>query len=273
MCMDERTARNLLSQIDQPTNPELRQLQQTATKNVESVLSDAGMACPDEVCRRLSYTFYYDWETDDPDYVLLVKDPGNLHERHLSELKPQNQLLGDCPALEQIRIYRAFGKSWLTGRNADFSKRFFKTLADNNIISLESNWEQYVTSGRFYRDFYLGDVVKYRVDGFGKRAERTSYETHLVTELQALDPELIITFGGNAWDALRRYAAPTSAVETEADAESVMDIHGILHSIKTPVDTLVLPLAHMSSQVWWRFPPDDYISRLDSGLRAWQALQ
>mgnify|MGYP005864382449 CR=1 FL=1 len=263
--MDETVARKLFSEIDEPTEPTLQELQQTAIDNVNTVLSDAEFPTQEEVSRRLSYTFYYDWETDDPDIVLLVQGPGNLHERHLSELRPHNPLAGECSARDQIAVYREFAKSWLTGRSADFSERFFETLARHDLISLPNGWHQYVDSGQFYRDFYLGDVVKYRVNGFGANAERVSYQHLLERELRALDPELVITFGGNAWPALRRSTAPDEAAGL-VDPESIMAIHGTLHRISEPIDTHVLPLAHMSGQVWWRFPPDEYISRLSKAL-------
>ncbi|AOW79813.1 hypothetical protein HTSR_0620 [Halodesulfurarchaeum formicicum] len=269
--MDESTAQTLLSRIDTPSNPELQQLQQQAIDNVEEVLSDVGMAYSEELCRRLSYTYYYDWETDDPDYVLLVQDPGNLQERHLSELRPENPLTGNWTARKQISVYRAYGQSWLTGRNADFSERFFGTLADHGLISLPNGWEDYINSGALYRDFYLGDVVKYRVDGFGSSAERSSYEALLEGELKALDPELIFTFGGNAWSALRRYTYPQPVESTGAEPESIMSIHGVLHHIDNPVNAYVLPLAHMSGQVWWRFPPDEYISQLNKAIKIWKS--
>jgi len=268
--MDKPTAQKLLSQIDQPTHPKLQELQSAAIDNVEDVLKNAGISRREEVCRRLSYTFYYDWEVDDPDYVLLVQDPGNLHERHLSELEPNNPLTGECSTREQISIYRAFAQSWLTGRNADFSERFFQTLAKHNLISLSNGWEQYINSEQLYHDFYLGDVVKYRVDGFGSAAEQVSYQNLLEEELQAVDPELVITFGGNAWPALRRYTKPEPVVNTDSDPDSIMDIHGTLHQITNPVETYVLPLAHMSGQVWWRFPPDEYISRLSDALKIFE---
>jgi len=268
--MDETTARDLLSLIDQPTQPELQALQETATDAIEPVLSQAGFSVRSEVCRRLSYTFYYDWETDDPDYLLLVQDPGNLHERHLSELRPHNPLADDCSARDQIGVYRAFGQSWLTGRNADFTERFFETLAHHSLISLLNGWHEYVASGKFYHDFYLGDVVKYRVDGFGTTEERASYHALLARELQALDPKVVFTFGGDAWPALRRYTSPEPVVETDANPTSVMDIHGTLHRISEPIETYVLPLAHMSGQVWWRFPPDEYIARLSTALKVLQ---
>jgi hypothetical protein len=102
--MDEKTARDLLSRIDQPTQHELQALQKTAINAVESVLSEAGFPGRPEVSKRLSYAFYYDWETDDLDYVLLVQDPRNLHERHLSELRPHNPLACDCSARDQIGV-------------------------------------------------------------------------------------------------------------------------------------------------------------------------
>ena len=264
--MDATTVRSLVSRIDQPSHPRLQQLQAEAIDSVEAVLSEAGMPRSEEVSRRLSYTYYYDWETDDPEYVLLVQDPGNLHERHLAELRPANVLRGDCALSDQIGVYRAFGRSWLGGRNADFSEQFFNTLAAHGLIALPDGWQPYVERGEFYRDFYLADVVKYRVDGFGRRAEQASYEALLQTELVELDPELIITFGGNAWDALRRYTHPRPVESEDADPKSVMDIHGVLHRIRSPANTHVLPLAHMSGQVWWRFPPAEYIDRLVEAL-------
>lgn len=268
--MDEAVARDLLSEIDQPSHPELQALQEMAIDACKPVLSQAGFPVRQEVCRRLSYTYYYDWKTDDPDYVLLVQDPGNLQARHMSELRPQNPLAGECPDRRQIGVYRAFGQSWLTGRNSDFSQRFFETLDRHNLISLPDSWHHYVATGQFYHDFYLGDVVKYRVDGFGRTEERVSYRALLKRELQALDPEVVFTFGGNAWPALRRHTSPKPVVETDADPDSVMDIHGTLHRISEPVETYVLPLAHMSGQVWWRFPPDEYIARLSNALRVFK---
>lgn len=265
--MDETTARDLLSRIDQPSQSELQALQETAIDSVESVLSQTDFPNQTATSRRLSYTFYYDWETDDPDYVLLVQDPGNLHERHLSELRPTNPLAGECSLRDQISVYRAFGQSWLTGRNADFTERFFETLARHGLISLPNGWHQYVSSGQFYEDLYIGDVVKYRVDGFGTAEERVSYHTFLERELQSLNPDIVFTFGGNAWPALRRHTSPEPVIETDADPGSVMDIHGTVHRISDPIDSYVIPLAHMSGQVWWRFPPDEYIDRFSTALQ------
>jgi len=265
----KETARRLLKQMDNPDDPELRRLQSDAKEHVEEVAHAAGLFPDKHAIRRLSYTYYYDWETDDPDFMLLLQDPGNLHKRHLEELQPENPLEGGCTRREQVHIYRQFAKSWLTGRNADFSEQFFGTFDDHGLINLGAGWKDYITTERMFQDVYLGDVVKYRVDGFGRSAERKSYAKFLEEEIEALDPDLLITFGSNAWDALRRETGPSAVRNSAASPGKMLDIHGTLHSISDPIDTFVLPLSHMSGQVWWRFPPSDYIGRLDSALQLW----
>ncbi|MFC6890994.1 hypothetical protein [Halorubrum trueperi] len=55
-------------------------------------------------------------------------------------------------------------------------------------------------------------------------------------------------------------------MDTDVDPDSTMTTHGILHRTSDPIDTHVLLLAHMSGQVWWQFPPDEYISRLSEAF-------
>jgi hypothetical protein len=81
-----------------------------------------------------------------------------------------------------------------------------------------------------------------------------------------LDPELVISFGGTTWLALQRSTAPEPVMDTDVDPDSTITTHGILHRISELIDGHVLPLAHMSRQVWWRFPPDEYILRLSKAL-------
>lgn len=269
----EEFARSLLEQIDDPEHPVLRDQLSAAMQQSRQILD--GTAIPevtDGVVRRLSYTYYYDWETDDPDYMLLVQDPGNLHTRHLDELRGTNPLADGCSYRDQIHTYRQFGKSWLSGRNKDFSKQFFGALASHGVIDLEADWQRYLASDQLYRDFYLGDVMKYRADGFGRRAEDISYTQYLEAEIQALQPDLIFTFGGNAWSTVRGQGTVAPVANAAANPAKMMDIHGVLHELTEPVSTFVLPLSHMSSQVWWRFPPEEYIDRLNEGVSLWTEI-
>lgn len=270
----ERTARAILDSIDDPDPTLLRELLDEAMAETEAQLAETDVPdISDGLIRRLSYTYYYDWEVDDPDYMLLVQDPGNLQERHLEELRDENPLADGCSKREQIDVYRQFGKTWLAGRNSDFSEEFFGALEEYGLIDLGSGWEEYLSSERMYGDFYLGDVVKYRADGFGTRAEDVSYEHLLEREIEALDPDIVFTFGGNAWSALRRNVDPRPVTDEHVDPSKMMDIHGVVHETADPVETTILPLCHMSGQVWWRFPPEEYVARLKWGLSMCEDLE
>lgn len=269
----ERTARAILDSIDDPGPPLLGELQDEAMAETEARLAEMDApALSEGSIRRLSYTYYYDWAVDDPDYMLLVQDPGTLQERHVEELRDENPLAEGCSKRDQIGVYRQFGKTWLAGRNSDFSAAFFGALEEYGLIDLGSGWEEYLSAGRMYRDFYLGDVVKYRTDGFGTRAEDVSYEHFLKREIEALDPDVIFTFGGNAWSALRRNTGPRPVTDDHVDPSKMMEIHGVVHEIAEPVETIVLPLCHMSGQVWWRYPPEAYIAELEWGLSMFETL-
>ena len=263
----ESMARRVLDDIDDPAHPVLRELHGDAMAATREVLDDADVPDVSEgVIRRLSYTYYFDWETDDPEYMLLVQDPGSLQQRHLEELRDSNPLADGCSKRDQIQIYRAFAKSWLTSRNSDFAEQFFGVLEEFGLIDLGADWETYISSGGLYQDFYLADVVKYRADGFGIRDEDVSYDQYLEEEIETLDPDIIFTFGGNAWSALRRNMDPEPLTDDHIDPSRMLDIHGVVHDVETPVETTIIPLSHMSGQVWWQYPPEDYIAELRWGL-------
>jgi len=268
-------AEELIGRIDTPDHPTLRTLQQQAIDEIRPIIADADIPEVSEgVIRRLSYTYYYDWETDDPEYIWLVQDPGNLRDRHLSELRGANPIADGCSPREQISVYRQFGKSWLTGgRNEDFSERVLTALDELGLIDLGGSWRAYLNRVNFYRDIYLGDVVKYRTDDFGQRAERISYTAFLEEEIRELEPSLLFSFGGNAWSTIRRETDPTPVESVSVDPDRITDVHGTLHRVDAPVETYVLPLSHMSGRVWWGFSPEDYVDRLTAGLERWRELR
>lgn len=259
----DSTATAVLDQIDDPDHPRLQTVLEQAVEEVRAVVAEADApAVSESVLRRLAYTYYYDWETDDPDYMLLVQDPGRLQPRHLEILQEANPLTDGCSKRDQIQTYRAFAKTWLTRRNSDFTTQFFDTLADYGLIEPADSWPTYVESGRLFDDFYLGDVVKYRANGYGRDVEAVSYEQLLERELQMVDPECIFTFGASAWRTVRHHMDPRPLTDPHIDDSKITAIHGVVHEVETPVQTTVIPLSHMSGQVWWRFPPDEYLARL-----------
>lgn len=260
---------SFVRRIENPDDERLRTLLADAMKKTRERLQRFDVPELEErLIRRLAYTYYYDWENDDPRFLFVVQDPGNLQRRHLDEL----DRFRDAPSIrEQIQGYRRFATTWLINRrNADFSERFLGTLHTAGLIDIRNSWSEYVASEQFFDDIYLGDVVKYRTDGFGKRAERASFQSFLDTELRAIDPDLIVAFGGNAWSTLRRELAAKSVDDPDIDDGKIMQAHGHVYNTENTVETSIIPLGHMSGQVWWRFPPDEYIDRLQKGVERWK---
>ncbi|MDB9235618.1 hypothetical protein [Halorubrum ezzemoulense] len=50
------------------------------------------------------------------------------------------------------------------------------------------------------------------------------------------------------------------------DPEIIMFMYRNFYRISESVNTYVLLLAYMSGQVWWGFPPHEYILRLSKAL-------
>lgn len=269
-----RSKETLIDRLERPDDEVLRSLRDDACETTRNRLERWGFADVDEsTVRKLSYTYYHAPEENDQRYVFLLQDPGGLQRRHTEELNRLERIDERPSATELVDVYRQFPKSWLLrDRNADFSSKFFTTLADHGMVSFSSTWQDYLQDEAFYDDFYMTDVVKYRVDGPNSAEKRASVNEFLREELSTIDPELIFAFGGDAWGILRKHFDATPSETTSVDPGKIMQIHGTLCETGGEVDTKILPLSHMSGQVWWRFPPEEYIERMETGLREWKAL-
>lgn len=260
-----------VNRIEHPDNEVLQELFDDAQQTTRDRLTEWGYPNVDDwIVRKMTYTYYYQPSTDDPDFVFLLQDPGILQKRHTEELAAIHQLRDDFSTRQLVSAFRQFAKSWLLRRNADFSKRFFTALDDLDVISVEQSWEAYLRDEHFFDDFYMTDVVKYRTDGFRKRHEEASVEAFLRDELTAIDPDLIFAFGGDAWTAVRSHLGAQLLTDEQLDTSKITEVHGHLGRTTELVNTHVLPLSHMSGQIWWRFPPDEYIERLRTGIETWQ---
>lgn len=263
--------KDFINRIEYPDDTVLQSLRDDACETTQHRLEKWGFPdIDDSTIRKLSYTYYYDPSHDDPDYVFLLQDPGALQRRHTEELDRLKAIDDQSPLTELVNIYRQFPKSWLLrDRNSDFSSRFFTTLADHGIISLSSTWRDYLRDEVFYDEFYMTDVVKYRVDGSSKTERRASVNGFLREEMAKIDPDLIFAFGGDAWGAMRDFFDSSPVQSGPVDPGKITETHGHLCQTGRKIDAHVLPLSHMSGQVWWRFPPEDYIERMEAGLREW----
>lgn len=70
-----------LERIENPRSRILEDLFESAVENVEKQLRDYGATNLDDwALRKIVYTYYYDWQEDDPNYVFLLEDPGSLSQ-------------------------------------------------------------------------------------------------------------------------------------------------------------------------------------------------
>jgi len=181
-----------LERIENPRSRTLEQLFESAVENVEKQLREYGATDLDEwALKKIAYTYYYDWESDDPNYVFLLEDPGNLNGRHTREIQRIENLKDDYDPLSLVGIYRQFATTWFTEtRNSDFIRRFLYTCSENDLIEFDDYWGDYVKSQRFFDDFYTTDIVKYRAPGsaVGSQEVRSSFSERLRPELETSTP-------------------------------------------------------------------------------------
>lgn len=263
-----------LERIENPRSRILEELLESAVENVEGQLREYGATDLDEwTLRKIAYTYYYDWEEDDPDYVFLLEDPGNLNQRHTRAIRRIEALKDDYDPLSLVDIYREFATSWFTEtRNSDFIQQFLYTCRDNGLISFDDYWKDYVTSQRFFDDFYMTDIVKYRAprSAVGSSEVRFSFAEQLRIELEALNPDLILTFGNRAWNPIKGELAAEPVEHLDLDDSKITELHGHLHETGRVLDTHVLPLGHMSTQFYGaQISKQEYMDRMEGGLEQW----
>jgi hypothetical protein len=97
--------------------------------------------------------------------------------------------------LEYVRTYRTYALEWLLEKNEHFSSRFLPLLSRYGLLDGGEEWRTYL-EGEFYDDFYLTDLIKYRVrtEDIGDRHRRAGFDEHLREELRAIDPEIVFAF-------------------------------------------------------------------------------
>lgn len=258
--------------IAEPSHPQMQTLQRQAQETVTDRLAQYDIeSVPDHVLQQLTYTYYHDWETDDPSYVFLLEDPGTPGEHVIHEISAYADLGADPDIWDTIAIDRRFGARWLaTNRYTDFTSEFITLCEAAGLIETAHPWWRYLLGGHFFDDFYMGDVVKYRAPSVGSGDVRVSFTEYLYDEVEALDPELIFAFGKRAWETVRDNLLAEPTAEAPA-SQSVLDVHGVLHQTKRPPKTYVLPLGHMSPNFRGaQLPHAEYMEGLERGLSRFQ---
>lgn len=257
--------------IEDPEKLSLQRLQEEAREAVKNRLSMYDMEdIPEWVLTKLTYTYYHDWETDDPEFVFLLEDPGVPGEHVIMETNAYFELGEVYDVHDAIQVDRRFGARWLaTRRYTDFTSQFLAICEEHGLISTDGPWWQYLLSGRFFDDFYMADVIKYRGANARSGDVKASFSSCLLHELEYIDPDLVFAFGKRAWETIRDHCQ-AKPVESPPVGTGVSDVHGVLHSTERLLDTAVLPLGHPSTNFRGaQLSHADYMDRLKGGVASW----
>lgn len=264
--MDEE----FIHKIERPDSPQQQDLYDEGIEITENRLEKFGInGLSESTRRRLNYTYYHNWEHDDPQLMFLIRDPGKPGDHVVAETRniDRNEKI-----LDLIDIYQRIGARWLMGRNyAKFMREFLQTCEQEGLIDIPGDWWEYLLSGQFFDDFYMTDVVKYRVDEDpSDRYIQDCFTTHLFSEIEYVDPDIIFAFGKTPWKSLRDMV-DTEHVETGARTKSsITEAQGkLFRTTKMPSEQLyVIPFLHMSPQnIPSRVTIDEFRDMLRSALQ------
>lgn len=102
--------REFVRRIEDPQPLALQRLQDEAREAVRERLAEYDIHdVPDWVLTKLTYTYYHDWEADDPDYVFLLEDPGVPGEHVILETNEYVELGSGYDVHDAIQVDRRFG--------------------------------------------------------------------------------------------------------------------------------------------------------------------
>lgn len=259
--------REFLAAIEDPDNLNLQRLLSNSKEAVEEELAENQVTeLTDTTLTRFSYTYYHDWISDDPDYVILLEDPGLPGEHVVTEAHHIDEAAGSQPNRDLLAIFRRFGARWLMqSRYTDFTHDFVKSCADEGLIDVELPWWKYILSYEFFDDFYMADVVKYRAQSLKSGDIQAAFTEQLIHELEYVDPDFIFTFGKRAWTTLHSRLG-LEFQDSNADPDIMEEVHGNPAESTRLLDTTVIPAGHMSPNFRYPLGHDTYMSRLKAGI-------
>jgi len=239
-----------IERIESPTAPQQRKLFELGRGETEERLEgyDIDVEELDEATlTRLNYTYYHNWEENDPDFMFLVRDPGTPGDHVVSEIV---NIRDTTDPIELINIYQRIGAQWLMKRDyATFIKTFLDVFEEEDLIDIPDPWWEYVLNGSFFDDFYMTDVVKYRVDqDLSDTDIQNCFTEYLFDEIEDVDPNLIFAFGKTPWLSLRNMLGTVRVDDGESTQASITEAQGSLYrTTKMPGEQVhVVPFMHMS---------------------------
>lgn len=196
--------------------------------------------------------------------------PRSAGKHVIMETNEYLELGEDYDVHDAIQIHRRFGARWLaTSRYTPFTTGFVDTCRKHELVSTDHEWWQYLLSGAFFDDFYMADVIKYRGANPSTGAVKTAFSSHLIHELEHVDPDLVFAFGKQAWETLQSQLGAEPVGDPPA-GPGVNEIHGALHTATRLMDTDILPLGHPSTNFRGaQISHEEYMQRLEAGVEDW----
>jgi hypothetical protein len=254
--------------IEYPEHPVLEEALAEACDKTVKRLNEMGFTDPDQwLIRKVACAYFYDWEQDSPDFAFVLPDPGNVGKGYTQEIRGLQKDGPDIQYSQQIEFYRKLARDWFLKHRTDFPNEFFPILRSNGLIEYSEDWKHYVRNNKFFDDFYMTDIIKYRVGGNSNSEEKKwAFQRQLKQELTEIDPAIIFVFGKSAWNTIRTYLNPTSVNTSVKDDSKITKAHGKLYYTNTHICAFVVPLSHMSGNSWWQFPPEEYTDKLETVL-------
>lgn len=240
--------KEFIEEIEHPSAPRQQKLYKAGREvTLERLEKHAVEDLDDITIRRLNYTYYHNWEENDPRCMFLIRDPGTPGDHVVSEIVEIDRT---DDVLDLIDIYQRIGSRWLMGRDyAKFTQEFLRTCEAQGLIDLSTDWWAYLLTGQFFDDFYMTDVVKYRIDTDPPDADiQDCFTKHLYPEIEHVEPDLVFAFGKTPWKSLRD-TLKTEHVGTGARTKpSITQAQGkLFRTTRMPDEQLyVLPFLHMS---------------------------
>jgi uracil-DNA glycosylase len=244
-----------------------------------------------EICHKIyensSFTIFVD-EDKNYEFMFVLQNPLKP-KKHMKEYEDEKKKSESAPTLaKRVEVHRDHMSGWfLEPANFEFMKEFLKSFKKFDLIP-EWNFEddssirEYIRGKdfRFYRKFFVTDLVKYWCDpeDIKRNLEDPEYDRHITEHLKAeiklAKPQLVLAFGRLVWDQLKKEFHPEPHQRLEGidpyRDKTVSNVHGfVFHAKPSSIDQdfFIIPLVHMSNNARNRLLRDSYFEYLREGLR------
>ena len=196
--------------------------------------------------------------------MILMQNPGAGNKRIKEEIEGIERV-GEIK--DKISIMRKGLNDWILNQNKVFFKRFFHILKEFKLIDFDS-FESYVSSYKYLDDFYFTDVLKCRIKTNEVKEDNLNrcFDNFLSFEINYVKPEIIFSFSTRTWQTLRNKIEMNSITDRKLDNMTLARVHGYLFKIKDK-DCFIIPLVHMSQQIFNNLLRDSYFEYLNEGLK------